>query len=165
MNPVTCCDPSIGNVVLIRSAAGLQALAVVVDAAEREHGPDAGTWWLVMDGSERLVVPAEKQVGEPVWIADQAPTCPRCGASRWWWTVGSNIVCAQCVPPQPQWWFWEDLHTVLREVPASHPLHASLLALLGEADEAMEHDDWPAFQRIVVRLLKVYSYGTEARPG
>jgi len=159
MDLSTCCDPNIGTVVLIRSAAGLQALAAVVDVVECVQGLD-----LVVDGSGRLVVPAQKRAGESLWIADPAPTCPQCGAARWWWTEHGHVVCARCVPPHPQWGFWEDVHTVLREVPASDARHAPLLALIGEADVAMEHDDWPAFLRIVMRLLKVYSYGTEARP-
>ncbi len=164
MNPATCCDPSIGTVVLVRSAVGLQGLAVVADVAEREQGPDAGEWWLVMDGSGRLVVSAQKRAGESLWIADPAPSCPQCHASRWWWTVGSNIVCAQCVPPQPQWSLWQDVHAVLREVPVSDAQHAPLLALAREADVAMERDDWSAFLRIAVRLWRVFRHGSEARP-
>ena len=163
MNSITYCDPSIGNVVLIQSEAGLRTLAVVVEVVERAQGPDTGKWCLVMDNSASLVVPIQKRAGESPWIAHHNPTCPQRGASRWWWFQHGPIVCAQCVPPVSRWSLWQDIHEGLKDMSASDPQHAPLLALLSEADEAMEHDNWPLFQQIVVRLWRLVRHGSEAR--
>jgi hypothetical protein len=87
-------------------------------------------------------------------ILDLNPTCPTCGAGRWWWTewpdlFADEINCVTCFPPSRRWEAGlVQLAKAFDQVSENDPFHNRIRDALILADEAWSFDQWVRFLEV-----------------